>query len=157
MHEMWTIVIDFCGVCLSISLSVTWSTQLHMQCVWGHLVQPLPNHFGILLVNGSHPTYAVVHCVWCYWFASLRHLMLLDLLAVLGTRTCTRESSTCTRTHWWCTRSFSHDMTIFYEVNRTCKLFISGHQFGDADVWAMACRAFHSLLDTVMPCFLFPH
>jgi len=37
MHEMQTIVTDDCIVCLSVSLSVT----------RGHLVQPLPNHFGL--------------------------------------------------------------------------------------------------------------
>jgi len=39
MHEMQTIVTDVCGVCLSVSLSV----------MWAHLVQPLPNYFGLLL------------------------------------------------------------------------------------------------------------
>jgi len=44
MHEMETIVTDVCGVCLSVCSSVSLSV------VWGHLLQPLPNHFGLLLL-----------------------------------------------------------------------------------------------------------
>jgi len=42
MHEMQTIVTNVCGVCLSV-------TRLNSASLFGgHLVQPLPNHFGFL-------------------------------------------------------------------------------------------------------------
>jgi len=42
------------SVCLSVCLPVMRSTQRHMQCVQGHLLQPLPNHFGCLLYTYRH-------------------------------------------------------------------------------------------------------
>jgi len=53
MHEMQYIVTDVRGVCQSVtaSLSVSLSRGLagwRVQCVRGHSVQPLPNHFGLL-------------------------------------------------------------------------------------------------------------
>jgi len=50
MHDMQTIVTDLRGVCRSVSpsLYVCLSRGLALQC-WGHSVQPLPNHFGLLL------------------------------------------------------------------------------------------------------------
>jgi len=49
MHEMQTIVTDVRGVStvgLSVSLSVTRLNSASL--CGGHLVQPLPNHFGLL-------------------------------------------------------------------------------------------------------------
>jgi len=42
MHEMWTIVTDVRGVCLSVCLSRGFLCR-------GHSMQPLPNYFGLLL------------------------------------------------------------------------------------------------------------
>jgi len=44
MHEMQTIVTDVCGVCLSCAAQLGFT-------VLGHLVQPLPNDFGLLFVH----------------------------------------------------------------------------------------------------------
>jgi len=57
MHEMLTVFADVCGVCLSVCLSCGLNRRWRMQympcavCVWGHLVQLLPNTFGLLLVQ----------------------------------------------------------------------------------------------------------
>jgi len=50
MHEMQAIVTDVRGVSLSVCLSVMWSTRRHVQCVWGHSVQTLSNHFGLFFL-----------------------------------------------------------------------------------------------------------
>jgi len=56
MHEMQTIVTDVCGVSHSLSVSlfihpsVGLSLVQHVQCVGGHLVQPLLNYFGLLFL-----------------------------------------------------------------------------------------------------------
>jgi len=44
MHEMQTIVTDVLGVCQSVYLS------LCLSVTQGHLVQPLPNDVGLLLL-----------------------------------------------------------------------------------------------------------
>jgi len=46
MHEM-QIIIYARGVCLSVC-------HAHMQCVWGRLVQLLPNYFNLLLNCSNH-------------------------------------------------------------------------------------------------------
>jgi len=61
MHEMQTVVIDVCGVCLSglpihQSVCVTWCAQ----CVWGYSVQSLPNYFGLLLSHCCSNKFAFV-------------------------------------------------------------------------------------------------
>jgi len=48
MHELQTVVTDVCCVCLSVGLSVSVSTCQSVSH-GGHSVQPLPNHFGLLL------------------------------------------------------------------------------------------------------------
>jgi len=54
MHEMQTIVTDVHGVCLSVSLSVCHAASLlSASLCGGHLVQPLPNHFGFLFCMSS--------------------------------------------------------------------------------------------------------
>jgi len=52
MHEMQTIVTDVRCVCPFVSLFVSLSvTQLSSASLFGgHLVQPLPNDFGLLLL-----------------------------------------------------------------------------------------------------------
>jgi len=75
MHEMQTIVTNVCGVCPS----VTRATQQHVQCVHGHSMQPLPNHFGLLIV------FQILLCqigatVLCRHFCAVKS----DLVAVLS-------------------------------------------------------------------------
>jgi len=53
-HDMLAILTDVRGVCLSVSLSATRVKSAPARavytacCVLGHLVQPLPNAFGLL-------------------------------------------------------------------------------------------------------------
>jgi len=49
MHEMQTVFTDDRGVCLSVCL-LRGSARRHVQCIRGHSMQPLPNHFGLLLI-----------------------------------------------------------------------------------------------------------
>jgi len=66
MHDMQTIVTDVRGACLSVCLSVT---RLISALLCGrHSVQPLPNHFGLLLskqleiVSGEFHSLNLVYC-----------------------------------------------------------------------------------------------
>jgi len=48
MHEMQTILADVCGDCpVTLSVTVMWLNLAAGVCR-GHLVQPLPNDFGLL-------------------------------------------------------------------------------------------------------------
>jgi len=47
MHEMQTILIPMCAVSVSLSVTRLKSASL----CGGHSVQPLPNHFGLLLLH----------------------------------------------------------------------------------------------------------
>jgi len=54
MHEMQTIVTDDRSVCLSVCHVAQLGSMCSVSCgtslCGGHLVQPLPNHFGFLFV-----------------------------------------------------------------------------------------------------------
>jgi len=50
MHAMQTVVTDVCGVCHSVMRALNLATLRG-----GHSVQPLPNHFGLLLLLKAVP------------------------------------------------------------------------------------------------------